>query len=229
MSRVMQVVTSIHGRVLIQEPEVPAAGTIVICHGYAQNADDALADLDGTPGLERWTIVAIQGLHRFYARGGQKPGGDKVVASWMTRQDRELAVEDNIAYVDRALDAVLDTVGHPRGPQPAARSLIFCGFSQGASMAYRAAMLGGHTPSAIVALAGDIPPEVKARQLHTWPPVLIGVGDQEHWYTAPRVDEDLGFLRASGVDVTVVRFTGKHEWTQEFRHALGAFLTVPLG
>ena len=46
------------------------------------------------PGAARWRLVAIQGLHRFYQRRD-----NQVVASWMTRQDRELAIADNLAYV----------------------------------------------------------------------------------------------------------------------------------
>ena len=41
----------------------------------------------------RWS--SIQGLHRFYQRRT-----NEVIASWMTRQDRELAIADNLAYVD---------------------------------------------------------------------------------------------------------------------------------
>ena len=224
MTKLLHIDASVHGRVLIRE-SAGATGVLAIFHGYAQNAEDALADLDGTPGLDRWTIVSIQALHSFYARGGQQPGGDKVVASWMTKQDRELAIADNVAYVDRALDAVV-SAAFSRSPQPAARRLVFLGFSQGASMAYRSAMLGRHQPAGIVALAGDIPPEVRTSQVRAWPPVLIGVGDQEHWYTAPKLESDVNFLMSAGITAQVSRFAGKHEWTQEFRAALGSFLEM---
>ena len=51
--------------------------------------------LRGVPVDASWTRVAIQGLHRFY-RGRSRT----TVASWMTRQDRELLIADNVAYVD---------------------------------------------------------------------------------------------------------------------------------
>ena len=224
MTKLLHIDASVHGRVLVREAAAPA-GVIAIFHGYAQNAEDALNDLDGTPGLDRWTIVSIQALHSFYARGGQQPGGDKVVSSWMTRQDRDLAIADNVAYVDRALDASFSGVPS-RSLPPAARRLVFIGFSQGASMAYRAAMLGRHSPLGIVALAGDIPPEVRTSQVRAWPRVLIGVGDQEHWYTPPKLESDVNFLMNAGVTAQVARFAGKHEWTQEFRTAIGSFLEM---
>ena len=220
MTKVLHVDTSVHGRVLVRASATPT-GVIAVFHGYGQSAEDALQDLEGTPGLDRWTIVAIQALHPFYARGGQQPGGDKVVASWMTRQDRELTIADNVAYVDRAIEAV-----NSLKTQDPSLKTVFVGFSQGASMAYRAAMLGRHEPAGVVALAGDIPPEVRAGQRRMWPRVLIGVGDGEHWYTAPKLESDLSFLMSAGASAEVSRFAGKHEWTQEFRNALGAFLEM---
>ena len=218
MTKILHVAASVHGRVLVRESATPM-GVLAVFHGYGQSAEDALNDIDGTPGLDRWTTVAIQALHPFYARGGQQPGGDKVVASWMTRQDRELAIADNIAYVDRAIEAA-----NPLKTQDPRLKTVFVGFSQGASMAYRSAMLGRHQPAAIVALAGDIPPEVRASQLRAWPPVLIGVGDHEHWYTAPKLESDVNFLLGVGINPQVARFVGKHEWTQDFRETLGTFL-----
>ena len=59
-----------------------------------------MAMLTRITGTEGWLIVAVQGLHRFYTKGGD------VVASWMTREDRELAIADNVAYVGQVIDAV---------------------------------------------------------------------------------------------------------------------------
>jgi len=42
----------------------------------------------------------VQGLHRFY-----RSRSEIVVASWMTKQDRELAIGDNIDYVRRAVES----------------------------------------------------------------------------------------------------------------------------
>ena len=57
--------------------------------------------LDDIPDAAAWTLVSIQGLHRFY-RGRS----EEVVASWMTREDRDLAIADNRAYVAAALEGV---------------------------------------------------------------------------------------------------------------------------
>src|SRR5262249_43782691 len=84
-----------HGRYLIEAPAAdPPAGPLVGFHGYGQHAGHMLDDLRAIAGSDRWLLVSVQGLHRFYDRSG-----DRIVASWMTREDRELAIEDNCRYV----------------------------------------------------------------------------------------------------------------------------------
>jgi predicted esterase len=200
--------TSIHGRVLIEDAAVdPSAGLLVAFHGYGERADDVLFEVNRIPGVDAWTRVAPQALHRFYSRRHER-----VVASWMTREDRELATADNLEYVRRAL-ARIDVPG----------PVVYLGFSQGASMAYRAAMLGERDAGGIIAVAGDIPPEAKTASSRPWPRVLIAAGARDEWF-ATKVDADLSFLSARGVSHDVIRYDGAHEWTDELHRAIGDWL-----
>ena len=209
MRRELSIETATHGRVLIDASNAPA-GTIVAFHGYGQSADEILEDARKIPGAGEWTIAAPQALHRFYTRGDER-----VVASWMTRQDRETAIVDNVAYIDRVLDQV----------QQSPSVLVFLGFAQGVAMAYRAALLGAHAPAGVIALAGDVPPDVKAGGgTRDWPRVLAGAGDVDRYYTAERVAADESFFRERGVPANFVRFHGGHLFTTEFRAAAGEFL-----
>jgi predicted esterase len=210
-SEVVRVAATVHGRILV-ERAASAVGALVGFHGYAQTAEDMLAELQQVPGADRWTKVSIQALHPFYIRGDSK-----VVATWMTRQDRDLAIADNIAYVQSALAEVL-------AEQTTELPLVMVGFSQGAAMAYRAALRSARPVAGIVALGGDIPPELRDDTSLTWPPVLIGVGDREEWYAGDKLATDLAFLQTRGITHQLVRFDGGHEWTEEFRTTVGAFL-----
>jgi predicted esterase len=178
-----------------------AAGTLVGFHGYGENAERNLRELVRIPGTERWSLVAVQALHPFYVT---KTG--EVVASWMTKLDRELAIGDNLEYVRRVVTAVAP-------PRP----LVFLGFSQGAAMAYRAA--AAIACDGLIILGGDVPPEVIESGAKL-PPVLIARGTRDEWYSTEKFDKDLRFLP----DATRVEFDGGHEFTDDFRAAAGAFL-----
>ena len=232
--RILTIEATTHGRVLIEDT-TGDAGWVIAFHGYGQNADDILRDVRRIPGIERWNVASVQALNRFYTRD------EGVVASWMTRQDRELVIEDNLAYVDTAIDRViadlpssLQASKSPSLQGSQAPRLVLAGFSQGAAMAYRAGFLGRHRPAGIIALGGDVPPEVVARlprrsspgRVEEGPRVLVGAGKNDRWYTADKVDHDVAFLRSCGVDHEVVRFDGGHEWNEAFCVAVGNWLQL---
>src|SRR5688572_6083927 len=157
--------TLTHGRMLVRQARLPAArGLLVGFHGYMENAAMQLERLEGIPGAQAWTLVAIQGLHRFY-RGRS----ETVVASWMTREDREDAIADNLAYLTAALEAV---------PHHGATRIWFAGFSQGVAMAFRAAARGGVLASGIVAVGGDVPPELLEDESVSFPATLLVRGQE---------------------------------------------------
>lgn len=205
--------TTIHGRVLVRAAAEPSPRLLVGFHGYGENAARHLAELERIPGSERWVLAAVQGLHRFY-----RAKGEEVVASWMTREDRELAIADNLAYVDRVVAQLRR--------EHEVRSLVFAGFSQGTAMAFRAA-LGGASPAAgVIALGGDVPPELKVGTPRAFPPVLLARGTGDPWYTDEKLQADLAFLRPRAVLVRSLVFDGGHEWTGAFREAAADFLVA---
>jgi predicted esterase len=202
---------TVHGRFLLDAPAAAAPLLVVGFHGYAESADAELARLRRIPGSERFGRAAIQALHPFYTRANE------VVASWMTRQDRELAIAENVRYVDAAITEIKRRVAAPR--------LALSGFSQGVAMAYRAAVRGTHACHAMIALGGDVPPELKVAPVRRFPPVLVCRGRNDTWYTDVKLDEDRRFLSAAGSDVTCLTFAGGHEWTAEVGEAAARFLS----
>ena len=157
-------------------------------------------------------MASVQALHWFYDRTHQH-----VVASWMTKLYRERAIADNLRYIDRVVADLLDH--HATNG-----CTVYEGFSQGASMAYRAASAIRHQSDGLIVLGGDIPPELRQADSLDLPPTLIGRGVRDEWFTQKRYDADLSFLASSGVTVEPVVFDGGHEWTDEFRLAAGKLL-----
>jgi predicted esterase len=203
-----------HGRYLVAAPEhgVPR-GILVGCHGYAEQAGIQMDRQQALAGLSDWLQVSVQGLHRFY-----RPRSREVIASWMTREDRDLAISDNRAFVSAVVDAVVRE-WQVAGP------LVFAGFSQGVAMAFRAACVTAMPVAAVVALGGDVPPELDREALARIPAVLLGRGAHDQWYSPEQFAADEVRLRDAGVDVTVFTFAATHLWTPVFSDAVGSFLS----
>ena len=194
------VATSTTGRYLVEIPEHSRA-TLVGFHGYQENAAINIDALRKIADGRSIGLVSVQGLHRFYTRA------NAVVAGWMTKEDRELAIADNTAYVARVLAAVADEFG-------ITRPLIYVGFSQGVAMAYRAAAFVQRPCDGIIALAGDLPPDV-APIAASLPKILLGRGTEDKWYTGEKAAADLAVLRPATTVVEQV-FEGGHVWDPEF-------------
>jgi predicted esterase len=202
-----------HGRYLVSLPAAAGPAPLLVgFHGYAEPADAQLARLRAIPGADRWVIASVQALHRFY-RGRT----DEVVAGWMTRQDRDLAIADNIAYVS----AVVDALAHEFPVNP---TLVFAGFSQGVSMTFRAAASSTRPVAGVMVCGGDVPPELDAASLGRARTALIGRGVHDQFYTSDQLASDLARLREAAVDLAHLEFDGGHEWAAPFIDAAATFL-----
>ena len=207
------IAASTQGRYLISCPTGQGPHPLLVgFHGYGEQAETPLAELQRLPGAEHWLLASVQGLHWVYSSKQQR-----VVASWMTRLGREQAILDNIQYVDgvvRKLQQEFNVNNH----------LVYVGFSQGAAMAYRAAAKARHACSGLIVLGGDLPNDLKEGGPLRLPKVLIGRGQEDDWYTQEKYTSDLVTLRERGIEVSTTVFKGGHEWTTAFRKEVGQFL-----
>lgn len=213
-----------HGHYVVEQPAPGAADDkgswplLVGFHGYAQTAEETIEHLRQIPGSERWVCCAVQGLHLFYRARGRD-----VAANWMTKAGREMAIADNIAYVDRVVDALKSRYSVDE------RRLVYCGFSQGGQMAWRAALKGRHACAGLIVLASDAPRDVleeadEGFDFSAAAPVLLARGRYDRIYPAEKMEADLERAKARGVDVEPFWFEGGHGWERPFLLKAGAWL-----
>jgi predicted esterase len=208
---VHSIAAQVHGRYLVDRPGGEGPFPLLVgFHGYAERGEHMLEALQRIRGHRRWLLVSVQALNRFYTRS------QEVVGSWMTREDRELAIADNIAYVASVVAAV-------RREYPATTPIVYAGFSQGVAMAYRALSSAGSGSAGGILLAGDVPPDVAPR-LAALPPLLIGRGTTDDWYTESKAATDLALLAEAGISPELHVFEGGHIWHDSFIAAAGQFL-----
>jgi predicted esterase len=208
---IFRVATQVHGRVLLRHASLASAPLLIGFHGYGENAEEFLETITKIPGVTDWHVAVIEALHPFYNR---KRG--TVVANWMTRQDRNLAILDNVAYVAKAIDEICLHVDNS-GPT------VFIGFSQGTAMAYRAAWFSGGCDG-LIALGGDAPSDAESEPAKVVPRILIGRGRSDRWYDENKLEDDVARLKKMGSLVETSVFDGGHEWTETFLTAAGVWL-----
>lgn len=207
------IATQTHGRYLVDVPSTVGPAPLLIgFHGYAEAAEQSLARLSSSDETARWLRVAVQALNRFYQRST-----DTVIAGWMTRQDRELAIADNVAYVAAVVDAV-------SREWPVSNTIVYSGFSQGTSMGLRAAAAATRPVSGVIVVGGDIPPEIPDERLRRCGSMLICRGRADAWYTAEKFSADIDRLRRCGIEPRTVEFDGGHEWNAAVVRAVDEFL-----
>ena len=192
----------------MREASDPSAA-VVGFHGYMESAEIQMERLTKLPGAEGWTLISVQGLHRFY-----KGRTEDVIAGWMTRQDREDMIADNIEYADRAIQTAA----------PVEVPLFTAGFSQGVAMAFRCGVRGRRRAAGIIAVGGDVPPELMADASAQFPAVLLARGETDEWYTGDKQNADVAALTARGIHPLVFLHPGGHDWPADVSDAAARFI-----
>ncbi|MCA0376806.1 MAG: hypothetical protein LCH84_14230 [Gemmatimonadetes bacterium] len=181
-----------------------------VLHGYGQLAERFLRPfIDVVP--EDTTVVAIEGLNRFYRGMPQADGShlQHVGANWMTRDGREHDIRDSLDWLDTVHRAVAG--GEPLLGRRQRIGVL--AFSQGVAMASRWLARDLVTVDAFVAWAGtvaaDIDDATLARALGRRAVTFV-CGDADPFFPPEAHTAALTRLQGAQPATEVVRFAGAH-------------------
>ncbi|MFL5762470.1 MAG: alpha/beta hydrolase [Bacteroidia bacterium] len=166
-----------------------------VCHGYAQLANAFLEWFDVLD-KKKNLIVAPEGLHRFYWKGFS----EKVVASWMTKEDREDDIADYVNFLNKVYDEVT----------PGNKKLVInvLGFSQGTATVCRWVAKGHVRPDNLILWAGSVPPDLDIfKGVNTY----VVLGDADEFIPEQEAEKQLALLDAKEIRYELIRFQGRHE------------------
>ena len=191
---------SVYYSVLPPAPEHDRGITLVVLHGFGQRCDRFIAQF--RPLAEAGiTVVAPQAPNAFYVKFETRTVG----FTWLTRYERDQAIRDVVAYLDRLLDTL-----HARENMPL-QPLYFLGFSQGVSMAYRYAVHGKHGVTGVIACGADLPPDVAERLPNARPfRVLLVHGRDDTVVPVSKCEAAEQVLRRHHVPLDRFIFSGGH-------------------
>ncbi len=181
----------------------------IVCHGHGQLAARFLSRFAPLEREDR-LFVAPEALSRYYltAPNTVHRPDSPVGATWMTREDREAEIEDQIRYLDLVYEEVFERVDR------AGVRLWALGFSQGVATVTRWLARGKVSADRVVLWAGMIPPELDetgGRALSARGPVTIVVGSSDEFATPKVVAAQEARLRDLGVAYKTMSFEGGHD------------------
>ena len=179
----------------------------IVCHGYGQLAGPFLESFASLATPTR-RIVAPEALSRFYLDPVSATAAERRVgATWMTREDRDHDIADQVAYLDALYGRLVPAASATRV------RLRVLGFSQGVATVARWLAFGRVRADELILWAGAFPPEVElgsfAERLHGAPVVLV-VGDRDELASWAGADAHLHRFTAAGIDARLVSFEGGH-------------------
>jgi predicted esterase len=180
----------------------------VVCHGFGQLARDFAEEFRDVARPGR-LIVAPEALNRFYLNreGGRAGASARVGATWMTREDRLIEIDDYVRYLDDVLREVL------RGQRSDAARVTALGFSQGTATVARWAVQGTSKLARVILWAGALPPEIDpaalrarlaAAELH------LVFGTRDDMLNHEELRAQRAALERAAVPHTVHEFDGGH-------------------
>ncbi len=176
------------------------------CHGYAQLAGEFLRSFESVGERDR-LVVAPEGLSRFYLEGGVHGPESKVGATWMTREDRLVEIEDYIRYLDALYDRIFERVDR------AAAALTVLGYSQGAATAARWVVGGRARVERLILWGGLLPPDLDlgaARERLARLSLVLVAGRRDRFLDERRLGDQVAALERHGLAPTVIRYPGGH-------------------
>jgi len=186
----------------------------IACHGYGQLAAPFLSSFAPIAAPSR-LVVAPEALSRFYLdrtlRTSEPP--PRVGATWMTREDRDSEIADQVSYLDDLHDALQEQLEGQAASTDGRVRLRVVGFSQGVATVSRWMAYGRTRADALILWAGSFPPDVDlaalAPRLHR-SAVTFVVGARDELAPWANADVQLQRFTEAGIAARLVTFEGGH-------------------
>jgi predicted esterase len=189
---------------------------LVVLHGYGQSCTRFIRVFEP---LQRKNIlvVAPQAPHQFYVKMNPKIVG----FTWLTQYKRDRSIDEFVNYMQRLLGRIIEMHSCHRG------RVFFLGFSQGVSMAYRAAISGQLSVAGVIACGADLPPDVSEKLPYVERfPVFLGHGVEDTVVPLEKARQAEATLRANDFQVETFFFPGGHEIPVEVVEKIADWVNV---
>lgn len=173
-----------------------------VLHGYGQLPQYFIRKFKGISDKER-IIVAPGGLSRFYLDGFS----GRVGATWMTKEERLLDIDNYINYLNSVAAEVLNDASEDV-------RITLLGFSQGSATVCRWVDKLNFNFERLILHSGAFPPDIDFSGLGKKlkkKKVYMVRGDNDEFINEERKNEQQTLIEKLNVKVEQIEFAGKHD------------------
>ena len=200
------------------EPGSATRDVWFVCHGYGQLAADFIKEFEIIADPTR-VIVAPEALSRYYAanEAGFHSSESRVVASWMTREDREPEIDDYVAYLDAVYDEIISKVDRNNV------SVTVLGFSQGGATANRWLTRGRSRADRLIMWGALIASDADLNQAVTFfrdVKLTIVYGKKDQFANEKMIEDYQRVLTEKRIPFELFTFNGGHRMDRETLRSL---------
>lgn len=172
-----------------------ATHLLIVLHGYGQLAEFFIRKFKDVP--ENYLVIAPEGMHRFYLNGTS----GRVGASWMTKEDRESDIQDNLNWLNHLLRELKEKKKFEK--------IILLGFSQGGATAARWYYSSKCEFNHLILWASVFPPDLDKPQNSENSENYFVIGTEDEFYNAEAQMTEIDFYKKIGFQT--VQFAGRHD------------------
>ena len=196
-----ELITQKTARYFTQGNKSTASTLLIALPGYGQLAEYFINKFHSLD--ESFYVVVPEGLHRFYLKGAS----GRVGASWMTKVDREVDIQDNMVYLDNLMNEFKNE---------SFKHTILLGFSQGGATAARYSYMHNHNIDHLIIWASVFPPDISIEQEINSTKAIgkyFALGNEDEFFTPDQQNEVIDFM--ANKDYACFHFNGKHDIHEE--------------
>lgn len=188
-------------RVFILGNEVNPKFIWIICHGYAQLAQEFSEKFKCIENSEH-LFVFPEALNRFYAKGSS----GRVGASWMTKEARLDDIEDNLQYLDKLVEKFKSLYHKSK--------FVLFGFSQGGATVCRWLAGTNFKIDELVIYGSVFPPDLSAELDFSDKingRIFYVTGNSDQYISQDEKKSQIAGLRKSKNNLVEIDFEGDHD------------------
>jgi len=174
----------------------------VVLHGYGMLSEFFIKKFKKLEN-DNTLIIAPEGLNMFYLDGKY----DRVGASWITKEEREKDIEENIDYLNSLLEVIYNQVGHSN------ITFNILGFSQGGATACRWIFNSKIQVKNLILWAGDIPKDtLTVENKNKWESINthLVMGEKDTLINEKMRAKFIGLVSDYGLKYTLTKYDGDH-------------------